>query len=178
VQGIEFYVAAVVTSRLQVTGSLSLLRARYTSFCDNAVPFDRPASCQLLGTTGALTDVERAGDPLDQAPEGRQTSASRSGASRSGRTLALEGSYSYQSSLYFAPGASRFTPADSISRINLRGVACFRGWCRGLRFREQRNERQTQQALIYSAVAGNVIDAGGVTPPRVYGVGLSYNFYQ
>ncbi len=33
---------------------------------------------------------------------------------------------------------------------------------------------QTQQALIYSAVAGNVIDAGGVTPPRVLGLGLRY----
>lgn len=115
VDGREMDFAAAVNSRLQLTGNVSLLKARYTSFCDNAIPLDRPANCHLPGTTGANTGVERAGDPLNQAPKVQANLGfSYRQPLSNGRTLNLDGSYSYQNTVYFAPGQNQYTRGESI----------------------------------------------------------------
>lgn len=177
VDGFEMEVAAAVTPNLILTGSMLALDARYTEFCDSPIPFDRPVNCQLPGTSGANNGVSRKGDPLNQAPDWQFVIGFNYGRPlANGSKLTLDGLYSYQSEVYFAPGANRYARGESLGRLNLRA-----GWdlSNGLgfyAFGRNLTDDQSAMGIIYTALVGNVLDAGQISPPRTYGVGLRYSF--
>lgn len=178
VDGVELDAAYALTRNWKLTGSVVAMHARYTSsFCDTAIPFDRPLDCQLTGTSGANNGVSRVGDPLNQAPD-KQVNLGFSYRLplNGGRTFTADGSYSFQSEMYFTPGKNVYARAEPIGRTNLRAGLMFANDVELYGFINNLDNKQTQQGMIYTALVGNVLSAGGISPPRTVGAGLRYSF--
>jgi iron complex outermembrane receptor protein len=177
VDGLEVEVAAALTPNLIFSANALALDARYTEFCGNAIPFDRPADCQLPGTTGGNNGVSRKGDPLNQAPDWQvNVGLNYNRPLDNGMNFTANASYSYQSEVSFTPGANRFARGEAFGRVNLRVGLTLANGLEIYAFGRNLNDEQSKQGVIYTFLVGNVLDAGQITPPRTYGAGVRYSF--
>jgi iron complex outermembrane receptor protein len=177
IDGFEMDLAAAVTPDLVLTANVLALDAAYDEFCDSPIPFDRPTDCQLPGTAGGNNGVSRKGDPLNQAPDWQfNLGFNYRRAMQNGLTMTLDGSYSYQSEVYFVPGANRYARGEPLGRANLRVGVTLRNGVELYAFGRNLTDDQSQMGIIYTALVGNVLDAGQITPPRTFGAGLRYSF--
>lgn len=174
--GIEASLSARLIDGLTLSGNLTYLDARYTSFCEAALtgnPANGSPVC-TTGTAGPNDGFDRAGKRLNQAPkwQGGANLDFDQEIDGFGRLHALV-SYSASSTVYYTTANELLASSGKVSRLDARlGLTIGEGPELYLFGRNLTNSSYVDLALRANAFLAPV----HVSEPRTYGVGLRYKF--
>ncbi len=178
IYGFELESTAALTDNVVVYANLSYNHNEYTKFCDAAVPFDQPLDCALPGSAaGTKNGVDRTGNSLNYAPEWTGSLGINVKQPLSNdMVLSFDGNYTYQGDMFFAPANLKYVEGKGIGQINLRAALQVNDKVEVYVFGKNLSNQRVQTSVIYTALVGEILNAGAINAPKTWGIGFRYNF--